>query len=127
METQAQIRVNQAAPGATAEALRAADLQTPLACDSVEQIAAAGECFELETPSGKSAFVLRRQGPVLWVDGAGRIEGAGQIDLGLELAKQIAARCGCTEVAFETTRPGLVKRGIQHGFEVAGYIMKAKI
>lgn len=123
----AQIQVSQAAPGATAAALRAADVRAPLACDSVEQIAQHGQCFELSTGEGKSAFVVRKQGPVLWVDGAGRIEGAGQLDIGLDLAKQIAARCGCTEVVFETTRPGLVRKGVQHGFEVAGYIMKAKI
>lgn len=123
----AQVKVDRAAPGATAAALRDADLRPPLACDSPEQIAAGGECFELTTTRGKSAFVLRRVGPVLWVDGAGRIEGDGQLELGLTLAKEIAAQCGCTEVAFETARTGLVKKGVQHGFEVAGYIMKAKI
>ena len=127
MEAQAQIRVNPAAPGATAHALAASGLQAPLACDTVERIVNGGQCFELETSQGKSAFVLRRDGPVLWVDGAGRIDGAGQLEIGLHLAREIAAKCGCSEVAFETARPGLVKMGVQHGFEVAGYIMKAKI
>lgn len=127
MEAQAQIRVSPAEPGATAAALSAAGLAAPLSCDTPERIARGGECLELETDGLKAVVVLRRDGPVLWVDGVGRVEGDGLLAMGFDLAKETAAACGCSEVAFETARPGLVKLGVQHGFEVAGHIMKAKI
>ncbi len=123
----AQIEVSPADPAATAQALRGADLRPPLACDSAEQIAAGGECFQLTTPGAASAFVVRRKGPTLWIDGAGVIHGNGQLHIGLDLAKEIARELGCSEVAFETGRRGLVRAAAVHGFEVAGFIMKAKI
>lgn len=127
MEAVQEVQVRPAEPEATAQALRQAGVQPPLACDSPEQIAAGGQCFEMQTPDGKSAFVLRRKGPVLWVDGAGVIEGTGQLARGLELAKEIARELGCTEVAFESNRIGLVRAAAMHGYQVAGFIVKAKV
>lgn len=121
------IQVAPADADKTAAALRAAGLRAPLDCDTPEQIAAHGDCFKLTTDQGTCAFVLRRKGSVLWIDGAGAIEGQGFTGPGLELCMEIARQCGCSELAFETSRPGLVRASEAKGFQVAGYIMKAKI
>ncbi len=123
----AQVQVKPAQAWATGAALRQAGPNAPLPCDTPEQIAANGECFELQTETGRCAFVLRREGDVLWIDGAGALAGDGFTRRGLELAKEIARQCGCSHVAFETNRRGLVRMSAGQGFEVAGYLMKAKL
>lgn len=127
MEAEPQIQVTPAARKATAEALARAGLTAPLCSDTPERIVAGGECFDLETASGRCAFVVRRDGPVLWIDGAGAVVGQGFTGPGLDLCKEIARQCGCTELAFETSRPGLVRMAREKGFEVVGYILKAQI
>lgn len=121
------IQVDPADTEQTAAALRAAGLRAPLDCDTPEQIAQWGQCFKLTTPQGTCAFVLRRKGSVLWIDGAGAIEGQGFTGPGLDLCMEIARQCGSSELAFETSRPGLVRASEAKGFQVAGYIMKAKV
>lgn len=111
-----------------AATMRAAGLRAPLACDSPEDIAAFGKCFQLRTETGVGVFVLRRQGGVLWVDGAGaRVRGSGLTEDGLALFDHIARAAGCTEIAFETNRRGLVRKAEQAGYTVAGYIMKKAV
>lgn len=109
---------------AAAQAMRAAGLRAPLPCDDAEQIAAHGQCFELRTESGVGVFVLRRKGDVLWIDGAGRIEGGGLTEPGIALIREVARRLGCRTVAFETARRGLVRRARKLGARVAGVIME---
>ncbi len=123
----AQVQVTPADPWATGAAMRQAGLEAPLPCDTPEQIAANGECFELQTESGRCAFVLRRRGEVLWIDGAGALTGQGFTQRGLELCKEIARQAGCSMLAFETNRRGLVRMSARQGFEVAGFVMKVKI
>ena len=107
--------------------MRRAGLRAPLACDTPEDIAAYGQCFELRTPQGVGVFVLRQQGAVLWVDGAGASSGEGLTAAGLALFDHIARQVGCTEIAFETTRAGLVRKSKQAGYALAGYIMKKAV
>jgi len=127
MESLAQVaQVTAADAGAT---MRAAGLRAPLACDTPEDIAEHGECFELRTADGGAGvFVLRRQAGVLWVDGAGaRAPGSRLTAAGLALFVEVARQTGCREVAFETTRRGLVRESQKHGYEVAGYIMRKAV
>ncbi|MEZ2296478.1 hypothetical protein [Variovorax sp. RCC_210] len=110
-----------------AATMRAAGLRAPLACDTPEGIAAHGQCFELRTPAGVGVFVARVKGEVLWIDGAGSRSGAGLTEVGLALFDEMAKRCGCTHVAFETRRVGLVKKSKSAGYRVAGFIMKKAV
>ena len=112
---------------ATAEAMRRAGLSAPLPCDTPEQIAAGGECFTMETDRGAARFVLRKDGPVLWLDGAAAVHGDGNTRTGLQLCQEIARQAGCTWLAFETNRPGLVRAAEPLGFEVAGFILRSKV
>lgn len=111
---------------ATRAALERAGLVPPLPCDNLEQITA-GECFTMTTDQGAAAFVLRQDGPVLWIDGAGAITGQGHTRPGLQLCQEIARQAGCSHLAFETNRPGLVRAAEVLGFEVAGFILKSKV
>ena len=123
-----EIEVKEIAPGPAASAMNAAGLRAALDCDTAEQIAAGGQCFSMQTPQGACVAVLRVKGSVLWIDGAGATQpGRGITEAGLELAEQIARRAGCNQVAFETVRPGLVRKSKQQGFAVAGYIMRKEL
>lgn len=108
--------------------MNAAGLRAPVDCDTADQIAAHGQCFSLRTDSGECVFVLRQKGAVLWIDGAGATRpGRGITEAGLQLAEQIARLSGCNQIAFETQRPGLVRKSKNMGFAVAGYILKKAI
>jgi hypothetical protein len=124
----ASVEVKEITAADAAATMRAAGLAAPLACDTPEDIAAYGQCFQLRTGTGVGVFVLRKQGGVMWVDGAGaRVRGTGLTEDGLALFDHIARQAGCTEIAFETTRPGLVKKSKLAGYTVAGYIMKKAV
>lgn len=108
--------------------MHAAGLTPPVDCDTLEAIAAFGECFALDTGRGACAFVLRRQGDVLWIDAAAETrKGPGILEAGMQLAEQIARQTGCTQIAIETNRRGLVRKTQQNGYVVAGYILKKRL
>jgi hypothetical protein len=107
--------------------MRAAGLRAPLAHHTPETIAANGSCFELRTGEGVGVFVVRQFNGVLWIDGAGSYSGAGLTEAGLALFDALAVQLGCKTIAFETVRPGLVRKSKKAGFEVAGYTMKKAV
>lgn len=124
----ADVEVRQVTHADAAATMRAAGLRAPVDCHTPEGIAAHGECFELRTGTGSAVFVLRREAGVLWVDGAGaRAHGSGLTAAGLALFEQIAIQCGCTQIAFETNRPGLVRAAGRAGYTVAGWTMKRRV
>jgi hypothetical protein len=124
----ATVEVKEVTPADAAATMRAAGLRAPLPCDTPEDIAAYGQCFQLRTGSGVGVFVLRKQAGVMWIDGAAaRVRGTGLTEDGLALFDHIARAAGCTEIAFETNRRGLVRKSQQAGYAVAGYIMKKAV
>lgn len=92
-----------------------------------ETLAACGAAFELETGTGSGVFVLERQGDVLWVTAAAGKAADDLTEIGLALIEQTARNCGCTHVAFQTSRRGLVHKSERRSFEVAGWIMKKAV
>lgn len=92
-----------------------------------ESMAAAGQAFELEAGGGGGVFIVRKIGPQLWIEaGAGRAADD-LTQIGLQLIEEMARRAGCTEVAFQTARRGLVHKAESMGFEVAGWIIKKRV
>lgn len=81
-----------------------------------------GACMELRTDDGSMVFVVRREGDALWVDAAAATSGARNLAAGLPLADEIARQLGCRRVAFDTLRPGLVRRARR-----AGYCIDARL
>ncbi len=122
------VEVQEVSAADAAATMRAAGLRAPLPCDTPEDIAAHGRCFQLRSGGNVGVFVLRRKRSVMWVDGAGaRAHGSGLTEAGLELFTHIAQQAGCTEIAFETSRRGLVRKAEGQGYRVAGYIMKKAV
>lgn len=82
----------------------------------------AGLCLEVADDSGAAVLVVRldNAGGVAWVDAAG---GGG----GRDLCGAIDAALSdmpINAIAFQTKRPGLVRRAKRAGYYVAGYIMR---
>lgn len=124
----AAVQLQEVSQADAAQVMRGAGLRAPLPCHTPETIAANGACFELRTGTGVGVFVLRKEAGVMWVDGAGaRVHSGGLTEAGLKEFERIARNLGCTEIAFETTRRGLVKKAEAAGYGVAGYIMKKAV
>lgn len=122
------VEVQEVSAADAAATMRAAGLRAPLPCDTPEDIAAHGRCFQLRAGDQLGVFVLRKRRGVLFVDGAGaRAHGSGLTSAGLALFDHIARQAGCTEIAFETNRRGLVRLAEGQGYQVAGYIMKKAV
>lgn len=94
---------------------------------TAESIAAAGQAFEFEAGGGGGVFVVCKRGPMLWIEAAHGRSADDLTDVGLQLVEEMARRAGCTEVGFQTARPGLVKKSERHGYAARGWIMKKKV
>lgn len=99
----------------------------PRGTSTPESLAAVGVPFELQTSTGSGVFVLERQGAVLWVTAAAGQAADDLTDIGLSVIEETARQCGCTHVAFQTSRRGLVHKSERRSFEVAGWIMKKAV
>lgn len=99
----------------------------PRGIDTPESLTAAGVAFELKTATGGGVFVLERQGDVLWITAAAGKAADDLTDIGLQLIEETARQCGCTQVAFQTSRRGLVQKSERAGYQVAGWIIKKAI
>jgi hypothetical protein len=109
-----------------AKAFVLVDRYDPRGTSTPESLAGAGPAFALHTTDGFGAFVVKKNGCQLWVEAA---VGKSQDDLtemGMAIVEEMARKSECTEVAFQTARPGLVKKATkkQHGYKVTGWILK---
>lgn len=81
------------------------------------QVCARGECFALDTDSGRLVYVLQLCGSQLWILAAagtlqnGSVRGLAVIE---SQARQVPAR----SVVFQTARPGLVRITKKLGYQV---------
>jgi len=93
---------------------------------SLDDMLARGLCFKVMHGGAiVGAYVLKIDGPEVWVMLAG---GSASVDLsahGLQLIEQQSA--AFDSVGFQTRRRGLVKKAIKAGYEVHGYILRKKI
>lgn len=122
-----EIQVQEVDAATVARALEAGGVSDPRHVNTPADLAAGGSCMRMVTKDGSSAFVLRKQGAVMWVDGAASEGGTGMAPVGLELAKSIAKQAGCTSVAFETDRPGLAKLAVKQGYRITGFILESAV
>jgi hypothetical protein len=82
----------------------------------------AGRCFAASSGTSQAVYILKVLNGVAWVDAC---KGDGPLDWTGTLLPVIEAQAaGCTAVAFQTQRRGLVRRAQRQGYEVAGYILK---
>lgn len=80
----------------------------------------AGACVEVSDAQGAAVVVLQSVNGVAWINIAG---GGGGANL-CPAIDAAAASIGAAAVAFQTKRPGLVRRAESLGYHVAGYIMR---
>lgn len=99
----------------------------PCGTSTPETLAAAGQAFELSAEGGSGVFVVRKDGTQLWIQAAAGAAADDLTSIGLEVIEEIARRAECVEVAFQTMRPGLVKKANQRGYQVAGWILKKAV
>lgn len=83
----------------------------------------AGLCVEVEQGDGSAVVVIRLENGVAWIDAAA---GSGGVDL-CSAINQAAEELPATSIAFQTRRPGLVKRAQSLGYEITGYILRRKL
>lgn len=126
----AHARVQEVSREAAARALASVVARDPDGLATAENVAAAGVPLLLEVEGGHATMVLARRGPgarQLWVEGA---VGGGEADMtaiGLRFIEDTAHQAGCTEVAFQTSRRGLVRKAERLGYQVRGYILRKAI
>jgi membrane protein required for beta-lactamase induction len=78
-----------------------------------------------EDGSSQAVYVVRVQNGVAWVD---FMKGNGPIDWTAMLGPVIEAQAkGTRRVAFQTMRPGLVKKAQRQGYTVRGWILAKDI
>jgi hypothetical protein len=99
----------------------------PSGMSTPESLAAAGQAFELSAAGGSGVFVVTKKGTRLWIEAAAGAAADDLTAMGLELIEEMAQRAECIEVAFQTARPGLVRKANQRGYQVAGWILKKAV
>ena len=113
------------------DALQGAALCDPVGIATAADLVRNGTPFALDCADGQAVFTARvehsERGAVLWIDGAQNLGPVGVLQVGLELAAEMARQSDCDAVAFETNRVGLVRAAQAHGYEIVGYVMKKAV
>lgn len=77
-------------------------------------------CLQLDTEGGNAVVVVTERNGVVWVNAA-----AGSAPACLTSAiTQALSESGARSIAFQTARPGLVRKAERLGYRVTGYIMR---
>lgn len=96
----------------------------PFGLETGQTLAEAGRCYELDTSDGgTTVIVLKVKGRHLYVQAA---EGNGTSGVmeGMQMVEAIAQASGLQGMAFQTSRPGLIRQAKKAGYKVAGVILK---
>ena len=87
-------------------------------------LARCGRAFAIEGQGGDAVFVVAVRNGCAFVVAA---KGGGRIDMTTVLDQVVtrgATNDGCTSVALQTARPGLVRKLQKRGFRITGWVMK---
>lgn len=116
------LTVQAIAPDDAARALAGIDALDPrglMDAAGLHELAQRGQCFAL-TGAADAVYVVHVRNGVAWIDA---FKGTGP-DLVAVLAELIEHQAeGCHAVAFQTARPGLVRKASRHGYRVTGWIL----
>jgi hypothetical protein len=118
-------------PGDAVRALAGVEKRDPLGkatFDSIVEYAFKGQCFEARTKGAAVAYIVTENAGSVWVTAA-KASGAQSVNMVKVLAEIIPhqSQGRCTSIAFQTARPGLVRKAKKQGFEVVGWILKKEI
>lgn len=86
--------------------------------------AGSGHAFEFKESGQTGIFVAEKRGLDFWIHGA-----AGDKSMSLKgdswnVFEKLAGALNCEHVAFETSRPGLVKIAKKRGYKIEAVILK---
>ena len=88
----------------------------------IARMTASGQCFAATAEQAQAVYVVQVKNSVAWISAT---KGAGPLDWSALLLPIIEAQAqGCAAVAFQTARPGLVRKAARQGYQVAGWILK---
>lgn len=92
--------------------------------DSLDRLTQ-GQCFAATGELSQAVYVLQVDNGIAWVNAC---KGYGPTDWTDTLLPVIELQAkGCAAVAFQTARPGLVRKAKQQGYTVTGWILKKAI
>lgn len=93
--------------------------------EAIEQITRDGLCFAATGEDSQAVYVIQVDNGIAWVSAC---RGFGATDWTNVLLPVIEMQAkGCAAVAFQTARPGLVRKAKQQGYSVTGWILKKAI
>jgi hypothetical protein len=122
---QAQIHLSALAPDLAAGLLAGCSHLDPRGTTTerdIEAMTRGGQCYAATAPQGQCVYVVKIANGVAWVDA---IKGTGPVDWTFAASKIIEAQAkGLRAVAFQTARPGLVRRMKREGYRVTGWVMR---
>ena len=92
----------------------------------IDRMTDAGQCFAATTDhKAQAVYVLTVKNGVAWIDAA---KGQGAADWTALLLPIVEAQAqGLASVAFQTARPGLVKKAQAQGYDITGWVMRKRI
>ncbi len=91
---------------------------------SAAELTRHGQAFAIESEGGSAVFVVAVRNGCAFVVAA---KGEGVIDMTAVLDHVVtrgATNDGCTSVALQTARPGLVRKLQKRGFRVTGWVLR---
>jgi len=124
VETVSVSRIDPRTAAAYLAELAGRDPRGIVTADSIRQSAERGHCFAVNHHSGAQAvYIIAVENGQAWVT-ACRGEG-GAVDFTRTLLPAIEHQAqGLQAVAFQTARPGLVRKARAMGYQVTGWILK---
>lgn len=114
--------VRELAPHYAARALAGLEVLDPrgvMRPSDIDDLVQRGHCYEI-TGAASAVFVVNAHNGIAWVD-ALRGFGTGTVDvtqLLAELLEHQAAEVGLHAIAFQTSRPGLMRKALRLGYRV---------
>lgn len=102
------------------DGLHALDPSGVMRPEDVQAMCARGHCIAIEVDGDRSVIVIRRRGKVLWVDA---LAGRRALDAAEDITQRIGRALGCTAIAWQTARRGLMREGQRRGYAVSGFIL----
>lgn len=91
----------------------------------LHQLTASGQCFAATAGTGQAVYVVKVSNGVAWISAC---KGDGPVKWQNVLLPVIERQAkGCSAVAFQTKRRGLVKAAQAQGYEITGWILKKKL
>lgn len=109
------------------KAMKKAGLNDPARGMTPASIASSGHAFELKENGQTGTFVAEKRGPELWIHGAAGDKNMSTTGNIWNVLDKLAGALDCQHVAFQTSRPGLVKIARKHGYKIAAVILEKSV